>query len=276
MQISPRYDADPLIVLDGPPAAVAEPTIRQRRRFVEVLGTLDDEQWAAPSRCDAWSVRDVVVHLADTTDFWGFSLHQGRKGEPSRFLATFDPVATPVALVEGAGDIGGPQALERLAASVESLATLLEGLDADAWAVVAEAPPGHVSVTAVVHHALWDSWVHERDIMLPLGLEPEVHADEVVSSLRYAAALAPALLVSEGSDRSGTLVVDTVDPPATFTVEVGPSVAVADGAADEPDLVLTGSGVDLLEALSIRRPLEVDVPADAAWLVSGLADVFAS
>ena len=275
MQISPRYDADLFIVLDGPPAAVAEPTIRQRRRFVEVLGTLDDDQWAALSRCDAWSVRDVVVHLADTTDFWGFSLHQGRKGEPSRFLATFDPVATPVALVEGAGDIGGPQALERLSASVESLATLLDGLDADTWTAVAEAPPGHVSVTAVVHHALWDSWVHERDVMLPLGLEPEVHADEVVLSLRYAAALAPALLVSEGSDRSGTLVVETVDPASRFTVDVGRSVTVVDGTADDPNLVLTKSKIDLLEALSIRRPLEIDVPAASAWLVSGLADVFA-
>ena len=30
------------------------------------LGTLDEDGWAAPSRCSGWTVRDVVAHLAAT------------------------------------------------------------------------------------------------------------------------------------------------------------------------------------------------------------------
>ena len=37
MQLTPRYGSDPLIVLDGPPAAIVAPVIAQRRRLVEVL-----------------------------------------------------------------------------------------------------------------------------------------------------------------------------------------------------------------------------------------------
>ena len=40
------------------------------------------------------------------------------------------------------------------------------------------------------------------------------------------------------------------------------------------DLVLRGDAVELAEALSTRLPLTDDVPADVAWLVSGLAETF--
>ena len=35
--------------------------------------------------------------------------------------------------------------------------------------------------------ASWSTLVHERDILLPLGLTPTEVADETVASLRYAA-----------------------------------------------------------------------------------------
>ena len=50
----------------------------------------------------------------------------------------------------------------------------------------------------VAHHALWDCWVHERDIVLPLGLPTAIEPDEVRACLRYAAALSPAFAISSG------------------------------------------------------------------------------
>lgn len=35
----------------------------ERAALVDQLSTLDDEQWAAPSLCGRWSVREVVAHL---------------------------------------------------------------------------------------------------------------------------------------------------------------------------------------------------------------------
>lgn len=33
--------------------------------FVELIGSLTGDEWQAPSLCRAWSVRDVVIHVAD-------------------------------------------------------------------------------------------------------------------------------------------------------------------------------------------------------------------
>jgi uncharacterized protein (TIGR03083 family) len=278
MQLTPHYGPDPLIVLTGDPASILEPLVRQRRRLAAVLAGFDEERWAAPSRCEGWSNRDVVVHLDSTNAFWSFSISQGLAGEPTRFLATFDPVASPAQLVAGS-DLSGAEAGERFAASADALCDLLAGLDEDGWRTLAEAPPGHLSVAAVAHHALWDSWVHERDVLLPLGEDPAEEADEIAATLRYAAALSPAFALSHGSGEVGTLGVAVTGPEVAFVVEVGDRVTVTDvadagAATDAADLVLEGAAIDLAEALSIRRPLDQPIPAASAWLVSGLAEVF--
>lgn len=279
MQLSPRYGSDPLITLDGPPSGVLAPAVRQRRRLVAALEGLDAAQWAHPSRCEGWSTRDVIVHLDSTNAFWAFSIGAGVKGEPTQFLVGFDPAASPAELVAAAGDTTDAEVLERFSASTEALASLLESLDEAAWSALAEAPPGHLHVGAVVHHALWDAWIHERDVLLPLGIEPEVHDDEVAACLRYVAALAPAFAVSLGSHGSGRLRIDATRPARSFEVEVGDEVLVRDAVSDGADgtgaeVRLTGDAVELLEALSSRAPLAQPVPDGAEWMVEGLAKAF--
>ncbi len=273
MQLTPRYGFDPIITLDGPPSAVAVPVIRQRRRLAAVLATLDEAQWATPTRCEGWTVRDVVLHLDSTNGFWAYSMTSGLRGEPTEVLATFDPVATPALLVSAEGDVTGPAALERLQRSTDALVELWASLDDAGWSTTAEAPPGHVTINALAHHALWDSWVHERDILLPLGIEPEVHEDEVAASLRYVAALAPAFGVSAGTGDQGVLAIEARRPDLSFHVEVDGRAAVRDGDA-HADLRLTGDALELLEALSLRQPLAREIPSESEWLVSGLATAF--
>ena len=274
MQLNPRYGTDPLITLDSPPAAILEPVVRQRRRLAATLATLTDEQWAHPSRCDAWSTRDVIVHLDSTNTFWTFSIAQGLKGEPTQFLATFDPVASPAQMVADAGEVSPRDVLERFVTSTEALTDLLTALDDGDWSVLAESPPGHVSVSVLAHHALWDSWVHERDILIPLGIPPEVEMDEVAASLRYGAALGPAFAANNGGVDHGVLAVQVTDPDIDFIVEIGDHAAVHTGRATGADLLLTGDAVELLEALSIRAPMPQPIPAEAAWILRGVAEVF--
>jgi uncharacterized protein (TIGR03083 family) len=38
-------------------------------RLEAFLGELDDEGWAVPTRCDGWSRRDLVAHLAATEEY---------------------------------------------------------------------------------------------------------------------------------------------------------------------------------------------------------------
>jgi hypothetical protein len=183
-------------------------------------------------------------------------------------------VTSPAELVAASAD--PPSAvLERFAASTEAYTSLLASLDDAAWSALAEGPPGHITVSALAHHALWDSWVHERDVLLPLGIAPAEEPDEITACLRYGAGLGPAFGLCRGSARTGMLAVDVTDPGVAAVVEIADRVSVRAGAADA-DLRLTGDAVDLLEALSVRRPFTVDVPDDAAWMLAGVVDMFAT
>ena len=140
---------------------------------------------------------------------------------------------------------------------------------------MAESPPGHVSIRILAHHALWDAWVHERDIALPLGTVASEEADEVRSCLRYAAALGPALALNSETPCAGELAVASSDPDLRFRVEVGASVVVRDDpGAPNGVPCLCGGSVELIEALSVRAPLPADAPVEWCRVLNGLATAF--
>lgn len=88
------------------------PVVRaERRALVADLGGLADEQWAAPSLCSEWTVRDVVGHMTATAQITlasffpklvgaGFSLMRmqekdlaaGRQGSNADALARFEAI----------------------------------------------------------------------------------------------------------------------------------------------------------------------------------------
>ena len=58
-----RFPSPPAL----PRAAVDEAVSAERCRLAEHVADLTDEQWATPSLCAAWTVRDVIAHLTVTT-----------------------------------------------------------------------------------------------------------------------------------------------------------------------------------------------------------------
>ncbi len=262
-------DLDPAVVVDP-----ATPDVRQRARFRELLAGFDDAAWAAPSRCDGWSVQDVVTHLATATGFFALSIASGLDGNPTRFLEGFDPVATPAGMVAAVRDRPPAEALASLVEADAAMDAVLERVGGDDWEAVAEAPPGHLSVRAVVLHSLWDSWIHERDVRIPLGLPVVEEPDEVAAGLAYAVALGPGFLSLTGSDRPGTLEVVATDPEVRLVVEHGPAVRVSSGPVPEGTPRLTGRAVDLLEGLSFRAPFPDGLAPEDRWLLGALGEVF--
>jgi uncharacterized protein (TIGR03083 family) len=274
MKLSPPYDSDPILRLGGAPHAVGVPLLRQRRRFAGALAALSPAQWAAPSRCEGWRVQDVVAHLTGTDQFWKLSIASGVGGTPTRILDGFDPKATPALMVDAVRDASPADTLVSYREASEALCATVEALDDDAWNAIGESPVGHVTISALAHHALWDSWVHERDVLQPLGIAQDEERDEILASLRYAAAVGPAFAVQSPNARAGALALEVTRPDARVVVIVDADVRVVDGDAPEDALVLTGDAVDLLDALSVRAPWSQPIPADQAWLLSGLPEVF--
>ena len=271
MLLKPRYGSDPVIALDGSPGEIAVPSIRQRERLLGVLTTLTDEQWDAPSRCEGWTVRDCMVHLESTNGYWETSIRAGLAGTPTEFLASFDPAASPAAMV-AASALSPIEVVDKMRTSAQSLNDLLISLAAEDWEALAEAPPGHISVSAVTHHALWDSWVHERDVLLPLGLDVAEEPDEIEVCLRYASALAVSFGVIADGGTDMTFSVDVVEPKVSFDVTVSNVVAITRGATSEH--VATGDAVELLEAVSRRVPYGSGTPEAIQRAFDGLGRAF--
>jgi uncharacterized protein (TIGR03083 family) len=274
VQISPRYDGEPLLQMSGLVDDPAVPLIRQRARLAALLDGLDDEQWAAPTRCEGWSVQDVIAHLITTNQFWSLSVAHGLAGRPTRILAEFDPVATPAQLVDAVRSRTPSETLEQFRATNEALATTFGALEPDDWSRLAEAPPGHIAIDLLALHALWDAWIHERDIALPLGLPVVEAPDEIAGSLIYIVALGPAFLATQETGRAGTLEVRASDPDVRVVVEIGTNIRLHDGPCGDEAVSLTGDAVELLEALSFRAPLAVDLADDDRWVLGNLGQVF--
>jgi uncharacterized protein (TIGR03083 family) len=274
MKLSPRYDGPTILSFDGPADDQLSPVTRQRRRMEALLANLTEQEWRSASRCEGWTVHDVVSHLVGVNTFWAASVRAGLEDAPTRVLASFDPVAHPPLMVDAMRALSPREVLDQFVASNDAFLDAVGTLDEHGWSTLAESPAGHVSIRLLAHHALWDAWVHERDIVFPLGRTPAEEPDELRSCLRYAAALGPALALSGSASFAGEFVVSSNDPDMSFTVEVTDVVVVHDGPPRTNSPCLRGAAANLVEALSLRAPLPADVPVEWSGLVNGLAKVF--
>ncbi len=275
MKISPRYEGSPILDFPGVPADSLAATVRQRRRMESTLAGLADADWRAPSRCAAWTVRDVVAHLVGVNGFWHASIRAGLAGSPTRVLGSFDPARTPAVMVSTMATLPDQEVLDQFVASNDALLAAMTALGDGGWLTIAESPAGHVPIRVLAMHALWDAWIHERDIAIPLGLPCAAEDDEVAACLKYAAAISPALAIGFGLPAVGRLAVEGTDPVVGFVLAVGDSVRLADrvhGTVEVP--CLRGPSVDLVEALSLRTPLPDVAPPEWRRMLDGLAMAF--
>ena len=224
MRITPRYEGAAVINVDAVVRSPSAALVRQRARLAEALRGLTTGEWNTPSRCGGWTVQERRRASGRGEPVLVAIDRRGLRGEPTRLLASFDPVRVPAAMVQAARGASASATLDSFQATNAQLGTLVGSLtDAD-WDKLAEAPPGHLAIRAVALHALWDWWGHERDIVVPLLRQQAVEFDEVLLSLAYAAALGPGLRAAAGSTSAGSLGVIGRHPEIELTVEVGSEV----------------------------------------------------
>lgn len=266
------YDDELDLVAPGRPEAISVPWLRHRERFIRSLSELDDDQWRSQTRCDDWDAIDVVWHLITADQFWIASISSGAAGKPTKFLADFDPTTTPGAITASARKDSPSETLAAMAEVDDAFRAAVEAISSSVeWELPAESPIGHVPVRLALAHAFWDSWLHERDILVPLGLEPDTEPDELWAATWYslvAAAAEGGLVGDDGATAAG--------PTAPFTVRVsfdefpdrnlelavgeGVSITEVDGEATN-----VGSALALVEYFTGRTDDRlVDLPAELA------------
>ena len=262
----------------GAPEDVALAWRSHRSRLRSWLAHLDAASWSRPTRCAEWDTTAMTQHLVTGAQHVGYTLHQARKGRATENLAGFDSQATAAVAAAVLDGLSPAELVEQLERTDERLDGELDAMAADGWHAVAEAPPGHVPAHVAVNHFLFDSWVHERDLLLPAGEVPTLDEREALLVSSYVLALAGiAHSVDVGSRSPIDVRIHLTDIGRTLAVVVAggrSTVTVADSTGEAGDALDVPTLVDL----ATGRDVGTDVHADPATadLLGQLAEVMAS
>ncbi len=247
------------IRVDVDPASVLTAYARHRRRFADEVAALDKAALATQSRCSKWSVADVLRHGCDV-DGWMQAIWTG---QPLPFTS-FDPVVTPHEFVLAGRKIPDTAARDRYTESAEVMATDVGDSAPERWGLRSISPLGVVPWWLSALHVFFDSWLHERDALLPLGVSPPVAPDEAEPILAYSLAIV-GTLITEPTDVviAGVRLVTGEEPSRATPI-------ASDVAADVPTIIdaLLGRG-------SVEAALQGTDP-DVVRRLSVLASLFQS
>jgi uncharacterized protein (TIGR03083 family) len=241
----------------------------QRRRFVTVLRGFGPGDWAAPTRCALWSAQDVVRHLSDNN-------RNAVAVEPGdRMLDTtagYDPRVTPRTLLAESADESPEATLARFVATTEERfardrVRLAHGVRFDV-----RMPYGPMNWTIRILHGFWDSWLHERDVLLARGMKHPADDDATGYAAAYGLFIAAAVAsifgaqvrekLTLGGAGGGVFELDNSDGVtliATRVTTAGPLAA------------------EVTDALAGRAPVAAvlgGLPAGSRAALSGLGDFF--
>ena len=219
-----------------------------RERLRAWLDALPDDEWSGDTRCEGWDVSALVRHLASGSQFLGYTLHQARRGEATELLRGFDSHATVQQAAALLGELTPADARTTLAAMDASVLKELDALNNGDWSAMAEAPLGNVPARVSVNHFLFDSWVHEYDLMVPRGEQPQKDRAEVEAVVTYVLALAG---VATASTTALDVRVADVDLQIGSYVEAGVTV-VELGTAPKGASVVEGTAQDIVDRATGR------------------------
>jgi uncharacterized protein (TIGR03083 family) len=167
-------------------STVASGALAEYEAFADLVESLDDAQWHAPSRCTGFEVRDVAGHVIGLAEDAAAGVPGSRTAEQEAASLRED---TPA------------QAAARLRAATQVLRDLVAVLDDDAWNGPSPVPDLTLGRGVLT---LWhDTYVHADDIRTAIG-QPSDRGPGLDASVSYLAGElerrdgGPATLMLEG------------------------------------------------------------------------------
>ena len=238
----------------------------QHSELAALLDPLDRSDWERPTRCDGWTVADVVLHLAQTDEL-AVASAQGRFAEGLAVLAggldgqgnVDDGAAAMVARERGVL----PTALrDRWRTGAGALRDALRAGDPHLrvdWVA------GQLSILTLATTRLAECWIHTGDVAEALGVvqEPTERLEHIA---RLAWRTLPYAFARDGRELAGPVAFDLRAPsgrrwrfasdaePATVIEGAGVDLClVAARRAAPEDTSLRGTGPDALAVLELVR-----------------------
>jgi len=224
------------------------------RRLVDTWQGFSPAQWERQSRNTEWTVHHTVRHVADAMERVTAAVNR----EPALGANEFDPRSTPASwLTSSEGESPGAT-IDRFVAASTSLRAgvgdrLASGDDAHDRTVY-----GTAHWTVNVAHVLWDSWLHERDVLLPLG-QPATSSEaeeRLVGLYGLLMALVPSMMFEQSVSATVQLrgvglrtIEVSCDGDSLLSDEVPTGAATISGAMPAAIDALAGRGDAVADAL---------------------------
>jgi uncharacterized protein (TIGR03083 family) len=232
---------------------------------------LSGTEWALPTECPGWDVKDQLSHLigieraimGEPVPQWDEPLGDHVKND---FAATNEPF---VAVRRGAT---GASVLAEFAEVTAARLAQLDALTAAEWAAVGFSPMGQVPYAEFMRLRVFDSWVHEQDARRALdrpggdgNAASEISLDHVERAM-------PFVIGKKAGCADGTAVRFDIAGPGhdarvrTIAVEGGRARPVADEVA--PTVTISLSGIDFMR-LGCGRATSAQVEAAGGVALDG-------
>jgi uncharacterized protein (TIGR03083 family) len=241
---------------------------RQRQRFAAVLAGFTPGDWAAPTRCADWSAHEVVRHLCDCNGILG------RDDQRVLDITTgFDPRTTPRQWPAILASESPDATIARFRDTTRDLLELARSrLDRGQRHDVC-LPYGQMDWTVLLLHGFWDSWLHERDILLARGREHPTDAEATRYATAYGLFIAAAVASMFRSPVPHERLTLSGDGGGVFDLDTGDAVTltVTSAAVAGPPAAL------VTDALAGRAPVPAvlgHLPASTLTALSRMADFF--
>jgi uncharacterized protein (TIGR03083 family) len=253
----------------------------QRQRFAGALKGFGPEDWAAPSRCSAWSAHEVVRHVCDIATI-GMTL--GPDDTTFDFAAGFEPRTSPDKWMATSAEETPDATMDRYTAMTGELLALARSRLAEGRSYDILLPYGPMDWTVLWLHGFWDSWIHERDVLLARGAEHPTDDDATAYAAVYGIFIAAATAsmfgvpvqetLTLGGEGGGIVEVDSTDG-VTVTVHRAPAAAGTHAAGTHAAGTHAAEVADTLagRGSTADRPLG-DVSADSRAALLVMADYF--
>jgi len=243
--------------------------------LAEACFELSETEWALPTECPGWDVKDQLSHL--------IGIEQAIMGEPvpdwsgplgdhvkNDFAAANEPY------VAVRRPLSGPAVRAEFMAVTAARLAQLDALTPAEWAAIGWSPMGQVPHAEFMTARVYDSWVHEQDVRRALDRPGGSGNAASAISLRRIQDAMPFVVGKKAGCVDGTAVRFHVNGPGddarTFTIAVegGRARPVGDDAA--PTVTLTLSSIDFTR-LGCGRATAARIEAEAGIGLDGDVEV---